>query len=118
MKRILLAGLLVALVLAGAAGCGVFTKPADTVSFDRVQMALTMGDLQAPIAVLEFKAAGECQAGRFSTATCLQIQELVTQARALKAEIVAALLDPTVQIDWAKVAAVIKLAIQIAMKFA
>jgi hypothetical protein len=95
-----------------------FTKPTDTVSFDRMNLAIVRGDVKAAVVALEIRTADACTAKKFTPVTCLQIQSLVEKARALDDKLVAALLDPKVEVDWAEVVKVLKLIIDIAMKFA
>lgn len=97
-----------------------FAKPTDTVSFDRVQLALAIGDFQALAAVLEAKAQERCAPGSprpFTAQTCLQIQAAFDQAATARDVLVKSLKDPKVEIDWQEVARVAKLLISIAMKF-
>lgn len=131
---ILLLGGLTALLLAALllGGCAVsslpplpmpFAKPTDTVSFDRVEVALALGDLTGLVMVLEAKAQTHCRsanpvAPRFSAESCQQITEAIGQAATLKQAIVVALKNPKVEIDWAEVVKVVKLLVSIAMKFA
>ena len=121
--------LLAALFLGGCAGQQLpplpipFAKPTDTVSFDRVEVALALGDIQGLVMVLEAKATERCRATNtktpsFSPETCQTIQQGIDQAAALKQTIVTALRNPKVEIDWAEVAKVVKLLVSIAMKFA
>ena len=115
--RVIALGLAAALL---TGGCALFTTPTDTVHFDRVEVALALGDIQALVAVLEAKAQARCANGAkpaFSPQTCQQIQATIDQAAALKQEVVTALRNPQAEVDWQRVAAVLKLLVSIAMKF-
>lgn len=106
------------LVLTGCATLPIpFAKPADTVKFDRVKLALARGDVKAGVVALEMRAATGCATGKLSGEACLGIQRLIDQARALDDQLVKALLDPQVEVDWAEVAKVLRLVVDLALKF-
>ena len=109
-----LAVLLLAAVL--CSGCALFTKPADTVSFDRMGLAVMRGDIKASIVALEMRLTEACQKKKLTADTCGQIQRLVERARELDERLVVALMNPKTDVDWQEIIKVMKLVVDIAMK--
>ena len=109
---------LLALVLAAClcSGCALFTKPADTVSFDRMGLALMRGDIKASIVALEMRLSDACKTKKLSAETCGQVERLLERAREIDERLVTALMDQKTEVNWTEIIKVMKLVVDIAMK--
>lgn len=113
-----LAGLALSLVLV-TAGCGATwpfaaARPAVEAPLpDRMQrIKTTRADLKVALTALELRAVSTCSEGRLKGEGCQPIQRLIDQGRVLDERLVAALLDPSVAVDWPAVTTMLRAVVQ------
>ena len=104
-----------ALALLVLVGCGIFTKPAETISVERQQFLNAYARAQVLYANVAERMTRLCVAGRIEREECARMAAVHEQAKALDAEIRAKLAVPESEVDWVRVMKLLELALSLAL---
>jgi len=129
---------LLGVVVAGLSGCAMFQRPADDVKFDRGQFFLAYAEGKAGMTLLAFQIRQVCaeqarlrgprseqfwrnpdalkREALFDAEQCANAMGVIEQAKTIDTAIQQSIANPAVETDWAAIAAMIKLIIQLAGK--
>ena len=84
-------------------GCGLFTKPADKVSFQRGEAWEAYSNMRVVYAVLKIGVQAACTSGKLDAATCAPLPRIHEEMMEVDGEVMAGLKNPEREVDWVKV---------------
>lgn len=95
-------------------GCALFSKPADTVSFQRGQAWQTYSDMRVTYSALKLKIEQACKTGKLDAETCAPLPRIHEEMLRIDKRVMGALANPAVEVDWAAVAEAIGVIVKLA----
>lgn len=96
-------------------GCALFTKPAETVSFPRGELALTYRDLSVAYALIEKEIVAGCKTRVITAETCEAGVKARERLAELDEEIRSAIANPAYEVNWKNVAKALRIISQLAV---
>ena len=101
------------LLITSFSGCAVFTKPVDTITFDRQELIDTYARAKIAYWRIVEIAMKLCETGQWPPSECAKAQRLHEQAKQVISEIDSKIATPESQIDYQRVMKLFELALGI-----